>query len=85
MSQSYTRLFIKDNSIVILCHILVYMKGIILIPIIIKTIGVTVYGGFVLLFSVLGIGFGISSFGAGFRARRFLPSTAEMAACRELF
>ena len=85
MPQSYSRSFIKDNTIVIAGHILVYMKGIILMPIIIKTVGVTIYGGFVLLSSVLGIVFGISSFGAGFRARRFLPSTAEMAARRELF
>jgi len=85
MSQSYTRSFIKDNTIVIVGHVLVYMKGIILLPIIIKTVGVTIYGGFVLLASILGIVFGISSFGAGFRARRFLPSTSGMKARRELF
>ncbi|TES93616.1 MAG: hypothetical protein E3J90_14395 [Promethearchaeota archaeon] len=85
MTQSYYRSFIKDNTVVIIGHILVYMKGIILIPIIIKTVGVTIYGGFVLLSSVLGIIFGISSFGAGFRAKRFLPSTGEMTARRDLF
>lgn len=85
MTQSYYRSFIKDNTIVIIGHILVYMKGIILMPIIIKTVGVTIYGGFVLLSSVLGIIFGISSFGAGFRARRFLPSTGGMTARRDLF
>jgi len=82
---THYRSFVKDNSVVLAGHILVYMKGLILMPIIIKTVGVTVYGGFVLLSSVLGIAFGISSFGAGFRARRFLPSTAEMATRRELF
>ena len=61
------------------------MKGIILMPIIIKTVGITIYGGFVLLSSVLGIAFGISSFGAGFRAKRFLPSTNGMQSRRELF
>lgn len=85
MTQSYYRSFIKDNTVVIIGHILVYMKGIILMPIIIKTVGVTIYGGLVLLSSVLGIIFGISSFGAGFRARRFLPSTGEMTARRDLF
>ncbi len=85
MSQSYSKSFIKDNAVVIAGHILVYMKGIILMPIIIKTVGVTIYGGFVLLSSVFGIVFGISSFGAGFRARRFLPSTVEMEARRKLF
>jgi O-antigen/teichoic acid export membrane protein len=85
MSQSYSRSFIKDNAIVIVGHILVYMKGIILMPIIIKTVGVTIYGGFVLLSSILGIVFGISSFGAGFRARRYLPSTDGKQARQELF
>lgn len=85
MTQSYYRSFIKDNTVVIIGHILVYMKGIILMPIIIKTVGVTIYGGFVLLSSILGIIFGISSFGAGFRAKRFLPSTGEMTARRDLF
>ncbi len=85
MPQSYSRSFIKDNSIVIVGHILVYMKGIILMPIIIKTVGVTIYGGFVLFSSLLGIFFGISSFGAGFRAKRFMPSAADMTARRSLF
>jgi len=85
MPESYTKSFIKDNSIVIVGVALVYMKGIILMPIIIKTVGVTIYGGFVLLSLILGIIFGISSFGTGFRAKRFLPSTGEMAARGELF
>jgi len=85
MPKSYSRSFVRDNAVVIIGHILVYMKGIILIPIIIKTVGVTTYGGFVLLASILGIVFGISSFGARFRARRFLPSTSGMKARRELF
>ena len=85
MPQSYSRSFIKDNAIVIAGHILVYMKGIILMPIIIKTVGVTIYGGFVLFSSLLGIFFGISSFGAGFRAKRFMPSAADMTARRSLF
>ena len=85
MSQSYRRSFIKDNAIVIVGHLLVYMKGIILMPIIIKTVGVTIYGGFVLLSSVFGIVFGISSFGAGFKVRRFLPSAVGTQARRDLF
>ena len=85
MPESYSKSFLRDNAIVIVGVALVYMKGIILMPIIIKTVGVTIYGGFVLLFSVFGIVFGISSFGAGFRARRFLPSTSGMQARRELF
>ena len=77
--------FVKDNSVVIFGHILIYLKGIILMPIIIKTVGVAVYSGFVLLTSFLGIAFGLSSLGTGFRARRFLPSAENMMARRDLF
>lgn len=85
MSQAYYKSFIKDNFIVIFGVALVYMKGIILMPIIIKSVGVTIYGGFILLTSVLGIAFGLSSFGAGFRARRFMPSAKHMMERRDLF
>ena len=78
MTQPYHQAFIKDNAVVIGGQILVYMKGIILMPIIIKSVGVTIYGGFVLLTSILGIAFGISSFGAGFRAQRFMPAAGTM-------
>jgi len=83
--QSYSRSFIKDNAVVIAGHILIYMHGIILMPVIIKTVGVTIYGGFVLLSSILGIAFGLSSFGAGFRAKRFMPSAQDMTTRRDLF
>ena len=48
MPESYSKSFLRDNAIVIVGVALVYMKGIILMPIIIKTVGVTIYGGFVL-------------------------------------
>jgi O-antigen/teichoic acid export membrane protein len=85
MTRSYSRLFFKDSTIVILGNILIYMHGIILIPLIVRTAGVTVYGGFVLFSSILAIVFGISSFGVGFRARRFLPSANGIQALRVLF
>jgi O-antigen/teichoic acid export membrane protein len=85
MSQTYYQSFIKDNAVVIGGHILVYMKGIILMPLIIKTVGVTTYGGFILLTSILGIVFGLSSFGAGFKAQRFMPSAKNMKERGELF
>ena len=85
MPQSLSKKYVKDNATVIGGHVLVQLKGIILMPIIIKTVGVTVYGGFVLLSSLFGIIFGISSFGAGFRAKRFLPSTKDVQERRKLF
>jgi len=85
MSKTYYRSFIKDNAIVISGHILIYLKGIILMPVIIKNVGVTMYGGFVLLTSIVGIAFGLSSLGAGFRARRFMPSAKTMTERGNLF
>jgi O-antigen/teichoic acid export membrane protein len=66
-------------------HVLVYLKGIIVMPIIIKSVGVTTYGGFVLLTSVLGMAFMLSSLGTGVTARRYLPSTEDVDARRRLF
>jgi O-antigen/teichoic acid export membrane protein len=85
MSKSYYKSFITDNLIAISGVALVYLKGIIMMPIIIKSVGVTTYGGFVLLTSILGIAFALSSFGAGFRARRFMPSAKAMTERGELF
>lgn len=85
MSPTYSRSFIKDNAIVLSGHILIYLKGIILLPILIKSIGVTVYGGYTLVITTLGLLSGISSFGAGFRCKRFLPSSVEKSARQLLF
>jgi O-antigen/teichoic acid export membrane protein len=85
MSQAYYKSFIKDNFIVICGVALVYIKGIILMPIIIKSVGVTIYGGFILVTSILGIAFGLSSFGAGFRAKRFMPSAKSMTERGDIF
>lgn len=85
LKKTNYRSFVKDNAVVIGGHTLIYLKGIILMPIIVKTVGVTIYGGFVLLTSILGIAFGISSLGAGFRANRFLPSASSMSIRRDLF
>lgn len=84
-TQTHYRSFIKDNAIVIGGHILVYLKGIIIMPIIIKSVGVTTYGGYILLTSILGIAFAVSSLGAGFKARRFMPSAKRMTERRDLF
>ena len=44
-------------------------------PLIIKSVGISIYGGYVLLSSILMIIYGISSLGTGYKAKRFLPST----------
>ena len=66
--------FIKDSSGALITHILVYMQGIFLMPIIIKTVGVSVYGSFSLLTSFVGIIYGLSALGVGVKSNRYLPS-----------
>lgn len=79
------RKFVKDNLMVTVGHILIYAKGIILLPILIKNIGPSLYGSYVLL--VMGMGFisGISTFGVGFKFKRFMPSTEDTIERRSLF
>jgi O-antigen/teichoic acid export membrane protein len=71
------RLFIKNNLVVLSGHLLIYAQGIILMPIIIKTIGVKVYGGYGILTSIVGFVMAISSLGVGFSRSRFLPSARD--------
>ena len=82
--ESY-KTFIKNHRNILLGHILIYAQGIILMPIIIKTVGVTVYGGYILVFTLLGFIYGISSLGAGFKCGRFLPVAEGRQARRALF
>ncbi len=77
--------FIKDSTFALFTHVLVYMKSIFLIPIIIKTVGVSVYGSFSLLISMTGILFGLSALGVGVKSNRYLPSAKTNEERRNLF
>ena len=79
------RSFIKDNLLILSGHVLIYLQGIILMPIIIKSVGVTTYGGYILLISAIGFIFGISSLGVGFEYKRYFPASADNQSRRELF
>jgi O-antigen/teichoic acid export membrane protein len=85
MTKLHYKSFIKDNLVVLFGTALVYMQGFILMPVIIKTVGVTVYGGLALLTSLLGLTMAVSNFGAGFKSRRFMPSAKSMKIRRDLF
>lgn len=54
-------------------HLLVFIQGLILTPIVLKVAGPEVYGAYLLVLSYLGIMFGISSLGVGATSRRKLP------------
>jgi O-antigen/teichoic acid export membrane protein len=77
--------FIKNNLFVLSGHLLIYAQGIILMPVIIKTIGVQVYGGYCILISIVGFVMGVSSLGVGFRRSRFLPSAPDPESRQPLF
>ena len=77
--------FIKNSLLATVGHILVYAKGIILLPILIKSIGISLYGGYVLLMTGMGFISGISTFGVGFKFKRFIPSAEGAIERRDLF
>lgn len=66
--------FIFNSFWVFISHSMVYIKGIILLPILIKTVGVSIYGANSLIASYVNILFGVSSLGIGFMYTRFMPS-----------
>jgi O-antigen/teichoic acid export membrane protein len=55
-------------------HIFLFIAGLLIIPIIVKSSGTQVYGAYVVIISLLSILTGIYSFGAGFTVQRYLPS-----------
>jgi len=79
------RTFVKNNLIILSGHLLIYAQGVILMPIIIKTIGVKVYGGYSILITSVGFLMAIASFGVGFRRSRYLPSAKDAEERRTLF
>lgn len=83
--MSDARAFVKNNISVLATHVLISLQGLLLTPILIKTAGVTLFGGYILLISMVGFLFGISSFGVGFRCRRFLPGIEDKQKRKPLF
>lgn len=51
MEDSYKKQFISNNLWVFLGHSLVYIKGVILLSLLIKTVGVSIYGANALILS----------------------------------
>lgn len=82
---SYYKDFARNNIAIIASYILSYSKGIILVPLLVKNIGVAQYGAYVLL--SLGLGFisMVSPLGVGFSLKRYMPSAKEITAKRNLF
>ena len=83
--MSESSLFIKGNISTIGTHILIALQGVLLIPVIIKTSGVDLYGNYVLIVSMLGFIYGISSFGVSYRCHRLLPAAINEQEKQALF
>ncbi|WP_162653340.1 polysaccharide biosynthesis C-terminal domain-containing protein [Lentilitoribacter sp. Alg239-R112] len=66
-------------------HLLIFVQSLTLTPLIIKLSGVETYGAYILLMSWLSIIFGISAFGVGVNAKRYLPSTEKKDKRADLF
>ena len=66
--------FIKGSIQTFVVHLLIFFQGLVMIPLIIKTSGIETYGFYSILISLLGIIYGLSSFGYGYNAMRYLPS-----------
>lgn len=77
--------FLKNNLLILTGQLLINLKAIVLIPVLVKSVGVTVYGGYILLMAIMSFVFGISSFGVGFRRSRFLPSANNWQTRQGLF
>ncbi|MEO5366460.1 MAG: lipopolysaccharide biosynthesis protein [Magnetococcus sp. WYHC-3] len=77
--------FFHGNLLTLGFQVLIAMKGLVLLPLVVKTLGVSVYGGYTLLMSVLGLLFGVSSLGANVRCQRYLPATYDPHQRRRLF
>ncbi|MCX5695176.1 MAG: oligosaccharide flippase family protein [Candidatus Omnitrophica bacterium] len=76
--------FISDSISVFLGYIFIYGRGFILMPLLIKNVGISLYGGYVVLFTGLGFISGVSTLGVGFSFRRFLPSSVSVLEKRKL-
>jgi O-antigen/teichoic acid export membrane protein len=66
-------------------HFLVYAQSVVLLPLVIKVAGLATYGTYNIVLSIMTVLFGVSSFGAGYRARRGLPSAPDGRTRGELF
>jgi O-antigen/teichoic acid export membrane protein len=70
--------YIENNITVLTGHIFIYLAPLLITPIIIKTSGSLFYGNYIMTLTLCSLLVGISSFGIGFKAKRFLPSVGSV-------
>ena len=69
----------------LIAHCLIFLQGLIVIPLITKLSSIEDYGFYIIIISLLGIIYGFSSFGYGYNATRYLPSSSTIEKRSELF
>ncbi len=85
MANDYKTNFVKNNVLTIIWYAFSTLQGLILLPVLIKNFGITVYGGYVLLKTGVEFLCVISSLGVGFKYKRFVPSTKDPQEQNKLF
>ena len=83
--NSLSKSFVKDNFFTLLSNIISYSKRLLIVPFYFHTIGIELYGSYSLLITFLGIIYGLSTFGIGYNAQRYLPSTDNISEKRNIF
>lgn len=76
---------LSKGSVLFVGHLLVSFAGLLVVPVIIRLSNVETLGVFSLFSAVLSFLYGISGFGVGFRARRYLPGLDDPVARSDLF
>ena len=66
-------------------HVMIFVQSLVMIPLIVKTSGIEIYGYYTILISLLGVIYGLSSFGYGYNAMRYLPSAKTIEEKSKLF
>jgi O-antigen/teichoic acid export membrane protein len=69
---------LKKTAQIFFSHFLVVIQGLVFTPLILRVAGVETFGQYSLFSSYLGIIFGVSSFGVGVTARRWLPGADNL-------
>jgi O-antigen/teichoic acid export membrane protein len=75
----------RDFGIVLAGQIMAFAQGLLLLPLIIRTAGETVFGAYVLLLSITGLFFGMLGYGIPYRYQRNVVSAVDRTQRRELF
>jgi O-antigen/teichoic acid export membrane protein len=77
--------FFRGNILNILSQFFKILRTIVIIPIIIKSVGIVLYGKYALFQTIVGFLFGLSAFGVGVSMNRYMPAAEDKAEKNGLF